>query len=259
MSDAYEDASITGEAAGLYESGIRKEVDEVLAKKAESVYPSYWRGSSAGYCMRKVIFDRLGVTPVRDDPRKYRVFESGHIFHEWFQRVTRETKLSVAQEEELVDDEILVVGHFDDLIYKNGKYIMYDYKTQHSKAFWWAKKSGTSHKMSYTHRMQLGTYMYIKRKTLPELEEGRILKISKDDLSLLEQQLFYSPKLEKDIIDYWTTLQAFWEAKKIPPCTCHEHDGGFMAREQYNPYFYNGKPCSLDWYARWKKEQAAKS
>jgi hypothetical protein len=25
-----------------------------------------------------------------------------------------------------------------------------------------------------------------------------------------------------------------------------------MAKEAYNPYFYNGEPCSLEWYKKWK-------
>lgn len=34
---------------------------------------------------------------------------------------------------------------------------------------------------------------------------------------------------------------------------------GFMADPKYNPYFFKGEPCSLDYYNKWKKEQEAKS
>ena len=47
----------------LFETGIRPYIDEYLKKKSEERrdYGQYWSASSAGYCMRKVIYDRLGV------------------------------------------------------------------------------------------------------------------------------------------------------------------------------------------------------
>lgn len=31
-----------------------------------------------------------------------------------------------------------------------------------------------------------------------------------------------------------------------------------MAKEAYNPYFYNGSPCSLDWYNKCKENKNGK-
>jgi hypothetical protein len=258
----------------LFNTGIRPVIDGFLAKKAleERNYGDYWSASSAGYCMRKVIFERLGIPKIEQDgdERKTRVFESGHIFHEWVQRITKESGLSIAQEVRLQDEKLMIRGHIDDLIRiqldesgepvtinseaRGEHLILYDYKTQHSRAFHWSK----GRPMSHYHRMQLGTYMYMLRKEHPKLKEARILKISKDDLCMVEQQLLWASDLEKDVVGYWKTLNGYWRDKKIPRCTCGEYEVnqktgvGFMADPKYNGYFYDGEPCSLEYAKQFK-------
>lgn len=156
----------------LFKTGIRPLVDEFLLKESEKVrdYGDYWSASSAGYCMRKVIFDRLKVPHVQTDAdaRKQRVFTSGHIFHEWMQGLTKEAGLSIASELELKDEELMILGHFDDLVETEHGLILYDYKTVNSQAFKYKKD-----KMSRYHTMQLGTYMYMLRKLAKEELERR--------------------------------------------------------------------------------------
>lgn len=160
---------------GLFDTGIRPAIDQHLLEEAAKVrdYGEYWSASSAGYCMRRNIFERLGVphsTP--DDPRKQRVFSAGHIFHEWIQGLTKAAGISIAQELELQDEGLMVRGHFDDLVLVEEKtgaeqpnpqphLILYDYKTVNSRSFSWAKKNGSE--MSYYHSRQLGTYMMMIR------------------------------------------------------------------------------------------------
>lgn len=287
----------------LFNSGIRPVIDAHLLKLAQErrSYGEYWSASSAGYCQRRVIFDRLGVPHVSEDARKQRVFTAGHIFHDWIQELTREAGLSIAQEVELQDEDLMIRGHFDDLVLiernfqpgdkmtgadmnkmvsdvpvKKQQLILYDYKTVNSRSFTWAKKNGGE--MSYYHRLQLGTYMYMLKKKAKlgweeniayadtvehewqhvdtkDLKEARILKISKDDLRMDEQQLLWSDDLAKEVIDYWLELNDWWLKKKIPPCTCADHENGFLARPKFNPYYFEDEPCSLKWYRKWKKEQ----
>lgn len=252
----------------LFDTGIRPAIDAYLDEKSKEVrdYGDYWSASSAGYCMRKLIFERLGVPPVKkeSDARKQRVFEAGHIFHEWAQRITREAGLSIAQELELQDEELMVRGHVDDLVLVDDNLILYDYKTQHANAFTWQKGRPPSH----YHTMQAGTYMYMLRNgsydrkgvaldgkdLTPKtpVEEARILKISKDDLRMDENQILYTPALEEVVVSYWTQLNGWWADKKLPPCTCADKEGGFLAKEKYNPFWYNGEPCSLEYYKLWK-------
>lgn len=85
------------------------------------------------------------------------------------------------------------------------------------------------------------------------MDEMRICKLSKDDLRMSEDQLLWSEELGKEVKQYWTTLNKYWDEKKLPPCTCLEQEGGFMGKRTkagkvYNDFFYNDEPCSLDWY-----------
>jgi hypothetical protein len=248
----------------LYETGVRALIDEYLIEESKKVrdYGEYWSASSAGYCMRKVIFERLGVPKNNEDARRQRVFTSGHIFHNWIQEITKKAGISIAQEVELQDEELMIRGHFDDLILADDKLILYDYKTVNSRSFMWAKKNGNA--MSHFHRLQLGTYMYMlrqERHLLPggdggnstkNLSEARILKIEKDALMMGEQKLLWDAELENDVVQYWKVLNGHWKAKTLPKCSCADNEGGFMAKKEYNGYFYDDEPCSLAYYQKWK-------
>jgi hypothetical protein len=192
--------------SNLFSSGVRPAIDQWLldeaAKKRD--YGDYWSASSAGYCQRKVIFERLGVPHVKEDARKQRVFTSGHLFHDWIQGITKQAGLSIAQELELQDEELMIRGHIDDLVLvvdevqipehtcvpyahqkcgqhfdcqgpddprkgKNAQHlILYDYKTQNSRAFSYKRPN-----MSHYHRYQLGSYMYMLRKLAKQELERR--------------------------------------------------------------------------------------
>lgn len=240
----------------MYDSGIRPAIDNYLDKQAseERDYGEYWSASSAGYCMRKNIFERLKIPYVDEDPieakRKQRVYSAGHVFHGWIQSMTKATGLSTAQELELIDKTLKIKGHIDDLVKLDSRLVLYDYKTAHSK--WFAYAQGKP--MSHYHRMQLGTYLYLLHKNGKDIREARLLKISKDDLRMYEQQLMWSDKLQKDIVEYWSTLNGYWKAGKIPACTCADFEVssstsiGFMADKKWNPYYYQDEPCSMAWY-----------
>lgn len=170
----------------LFNTGIRPAVDAYLKKKSEEErdYGNYWSASSAGYCMRLNIMRRLGVPKVPElqdkDANQTRIFEAGHIFHEWLQRITKDAGLSIASEVELQDEDLMIRGHFDDLVLIHGNedsfgypdntpsgakettehLILYDYKTAHSASFNYKKKQT---EIGQYHKMQLGTYMYMLR------------------------------------------------------------------------------------------------
>lgn len=283
----------------LFDTGLRPVVDKWLLDKSKEVrdYGDYWSASGAGYCQRKAIFERLGVPHVEkdSDARKQRVFTSGHLFHQWMQGITKEAGLSIAQELELQDEELMIRGHIDDLVlvedrskavavFENDiktdnpanvypdKLILYDYKTRNSKNFHFADNP------SYFHKMQLGTYMYMLRAnkvdwkaqkdkvsdiddmkprwelwSTEDLKEARTLNIEKDTLRMSEVQYLWSDELEKEVVDYWTSLNEHWKAKTLPKCTCADHENGFMSKPQWNPYYYADEPCSLEWYRQWKE------
>lgn len=288
----------------LFQTGVRPIIDNFLLEESKKKrdYGEYWSASSAGYCQRKVIFERLGIPHVstEDDARKQRVFTSGHIFHAWIQDLTKKAGISIAQEVELQDEDLMIRGHFDDLILvgkpstdirpidtvrggitegyyeitkqpqdfnilDNSHLILYDYKTRNSRNFSFAKTP------SYFHRLQLGTYMYMIRTreiafdsgmSSPNaavggknLTEARTLNIEKDTLRMAEVRYLWDDKLEKDVVDYWTSLNKHWGARTLPSCTCADHENGFMAKEKFNPYFRDGEPCSIKVYQEWRAKQ----
>lgn len=247
----------------LFESGIRPIVDNYLEVESQKVrdYGEYWSASSAGYCMRKLLMERAGVPFTSQDARKQRVFSAGHIFHQWIQGITKAAGVTVAQELELEDDKLMIRGHIDDLVLLNDKLILYDYKSTHSRSFTYGKGRPISH----YHKMQLGTYMYMLQNVRPvdPVKEARVLKISKDDLRMDEQQLLWTPALQKEVFQFWSTLNGYWQvfqkSTKLPKCTCDQYEGGFMARDAYNPYFYKGEACSQAWFDKFIKDNSAKS
>jgi hypothetical protein len=228
----------------LYQTGVRQVIDDFLLEESKKKrnYNGYFSASSAGYCMRKNLFEVLGVPPVKEDARKQRVFTAGHLFHEWIQKLTQSAGISISQEGELVDDDLNVIGHYDDLVLIDNKQILYDYKTASSRSFGYKKE------LSHYHKMQLGTYVYLLRKSgYTELVEARILVLEKDTLRTKEFVLHWTPQLEKEVVGYWRTMKGYLESRKLPKCTCADHEGGFMARENYNPFYYEDEPCSLAW------------
>ena len=267
----------------LFNTGVRPAIDEWLLAESRKVrdYGDYWSASSAGYCWRKQIFGRLGVPKVEteDDARQQRVFTAGHLFHEWIQGITKQAGVSLAQETELQDESIMVRGHFDDLIQtrlnesgthaqlgeeiRGRNIILYDYKTRNSKNFDFAKRP------SYFHKMQLMTYVYVLRQQgldgveLSNLKEARTLNIEKDTLRMIEVAYIYGEEIEKEVLAYWDGLNDAWReynvTGKLPRCTCADKEGGFAAKERWNPYFYNNEPCSKDWHDKWREQHDAVS
>lgn len=98
--------------------------------------------------------------------------------------------------------------------------------------------------------MQLSEMSDELLQSIVDLDETRVLRISKDDLRLAEVQYMWSDELEAEILDYWNTLNNYWNTRTLPPCTCADHENGFLAKEQWNSYFYEGAPCSVAWFSK---------
>lgn len=233
-----------------------------------------WRCSSLGSCPRKHFYARLGIEPTSPpDERTQRVFEVGNIFHEWIQSLVMDTTISQPDdaivEQELYDQELDLGGRYDMRIKTRGKDILFDIKTQHSRAFWWmlqkakgyTKKDGTKipptpiSEQKKEHRQQLGGYMLMLKRMGAPVDEGRMLYVSKDDLCMEEITFHLTPELEKSVLDELAMLNKHWAEKTLPPCTCAEmYDGKGI---QYCNFQTEGRNacCDESLYKQFLKEE----
>ncbi len=94
----------------------------------------------------------------------------------------------------------------------NFKDLVYEVKSLNSKAFWRLSKSVG--KPYIHHELQLWTYLKAKN-----IEEGRLLYISRDDGSLFEAPVFLNDKrLENIYEEDVKTMTRYFREDKIPPC-----------------------------------------
>jgi len=88
--------------------------------------------------------------------------------------------------------------------------LIYEIKSKHSRAFWYMDKKGEG--ASEHNLMQLWSYLWVL-----DIPEGRLLYVSKDDLSVLEYIVLRDdPELEKKVIEELKILNEAWE-QKLPP------------------------------------------
>ncbi len=190
---------------------------------------SVLRASGMGTCFRQRWYKLRDFEGIDLDDRSLRVFAVGHKVHEFIQDSIQRQGAMVAKEGTVVTKG-KIKGHFDALIAPMGladlpegsdgsDMILYDIKTQHSKAFHYMKTQD----VKINHKMQLWTYckgirengyiLYFKdgvqvshpgegveeRKfpPLPGLVDCRMLYVSKDDLVLEEKPIPYTPESER--------------------------------------------------------------
>lgn len=175
-----------------------------------------------------------------------RVFAAGDTFHAWAQNIVDEAYRGkdTRRELELASDELQVVGHVDQVIELDRGWTLIDYKSQNSRAFWHAKKSGEN-MMKPWQRLQFGTYMYMLIENFPYMEPTLATiacYISKDDMTIEQVILPWDEKLKADVEEYWSGLNALWELDQLPDCECANSNNAWMVK--YCPYHKDGKCCN---------------
>ena len=102
-----------------------------------------------------------------------------------------------------------VTGYSDFVVEIDGKKMVVELKSKHSRAFWYMTKSGTA---SYHQKMQLWTYLYALN-----IEEGRLVYISKDDLAIQEYIIKLNDEdLKKSVLEEFGILNRAWK-EELPP------------------------------------------
>ena len=155
-----------------------------------------------GRCFRAQIWKRQGKEPSNPiDSRTLRVFECGHIFHDWIQGLLGEVESEVRCEK---DD---VLGYAD-LVTKDE---VIDIKTTHSRGFWYMKKKGYDvNKEKYGNILQVICYAWILGKP-----KARLVFVSKDDLCINEYG-FYTDTWVKELFTELSFLRKMWDFKELP-------------------------------------------
>jgi hypothetical protein len=192
---------------------IQTFVDETIKednkKKRADYTQSSWHASSLGNCLRGTYLQRLGVEP--DEPMKVgtlRKFKAGELFEEWLIDLLRKNKdIKDVETQTRVESKLYnLSGRLDAMLtYKDGTKEVIECKSQNSRSFWWNIKNGN---VAHRHHMyQLWVYL----KTL-KIENGTIVYISKDDLSIQEYPVkLQDKKLAKEVIDILTLLNKSWK------------------------------------------------
>lgn len=153
---------------------ITKEVSNREEKEIKS-----WHASGLGSCVTGRYLERIGVKPDEDfDDRTLRVFSVGKQMEDWIVGLVEKTGVKCEKQVRCELPELDLTGYADLVIENNGKKLVYELKTQHSRSFWYMKDEKTAKEH---HIMQVWCYLEALR-----IDEARIVYISKDDLALQE-------------------------------------------------------------------------
>jgi hypothetical protein len=188
---------------GMIDASLKQEQEARKGKQRSGKYSP----SSLGKCFRAQYWNRKDFpksNPI--DERTLRVFRSGDLFHDFVQQVIIKQFPECKVEVMVQDDDFL---GFADIV--NTAEVI-DVKSQHSQSFHYMDKEDikVSRKPNW-----LQVMLYAK---LLNKERGRLVFVSKDDLSIREyvQPLSdWQEELDAEI----KTLKQIWLDDKLPPAT----------------------------------------
>lgn len=171
---------------------IQQLVNEAVREDREKKEQTSWHASKLGSCATGQYLERVGKEPDYDfDDRTLRVFSVGKMMEDWLIGQIEKTGSEYETQVRVELSDLGVTGYIDLLI--NG--LVYEVKSKQSKAFWYMNRRGEG--ANDQHKMQTWVYLYAK-----QLPEGRIIYLSKDDLSVLEYPVYLNDKeLENKVRD----------------------------------------------------------
>jgi predicted RecB family nuclease len=196
----------------LIDENLKRKDEERSASIAEKTkgFEKSWSPSSFGKCYRAQYWKRKGkeISDPIDD-RTRRVFQAGHLFHDFVQQFIQDAQCEVVCKR---DD---IYGRAD--IVNNDT--VWDLKSQHSRSFWYMKDMEDIKESKKPNWLQLACYAWILNK-----KKMRLVFISKDDLCIKE----YGDTLEnwiRPLYQELETLRKFWREDKTPPAEPRAYKG----------------------------------
>lgn len=193
---------------------IQNLINQAIAEKQEQKEKTSWWPTDCGKCLSGVYYSRLGAKPDSEfDERTLRVFSVGKVFEEWVSGLFFETVWAENHDPKgqvrVEIPEYDLTGYIDLVVHVEGRKIPYEFKTVHSRKFWYMTQRGQADDQ---HRMQL--WWYLKFLNVPE---GRLVYISKDDLAIQEYPVFLNDEeLSKEAIGDIGKLMVAWKTQ-VPP------------------------------------------
>ncbi len=214
----------------------------------------WWRASDMGACLRKRFYQRKGIK--KTEPftvNTKRNLELGNMYHRYYQSFFKKLGILIEKEGEIVNEKYHYKGHFDviaggkpkepnieDFKYtdKNGEIkvlerlynfcikqkqeldklfpkgmpkLLYEFKTQNGNSFQYISRAPQQE-----HLIQLASYLLFAKEKYPDIKEGRILYINKNNLTEVEHIIDLTPELETKIIDELIQLNTYWERDELP-------------------------------------------
>jgi len=159
---------------------IEQIINEYLNRETNHIDSGKHKVSLAGRCYRMRVWDKQKLAPSNPvDDRMKRVFEVGNIFHNWLQDILENRGLLLLREFDVEDN--YRAGRIDAVVNNEGKKILYDFKTVHSRKFHYQDKVDIHYCIqAWTYKQMLENQFDI------HIDAVRILYISKDDLCMRE-------------------------------------------------------------------------
>lgn len=195
-------------------NGFTQILDDYLQENRRELKPSeHFRVSDMGKCMRMRFWKRQGKKGIEIEPRVLRIFEIGTIVHERMREILEEKNVLVSAEETIELNGFQ--GHYDGIIRLKDGLALCELKTVHSGKFSYLLNSN---QRDEHYEAQLMTYMKILREgDYPQLRDGRLIYLSKDDLRIAEFGFTWSEKWDKKITEEMEQLNQYWADDELPP------------------------------------------
>lgn len=179
-------------------------------QKSKEYTQTSWHASSLGSCQRGNYLKRLGLPPDEElDERTLRKFDVGNIMEDWLvDLIENNVDVKVERQKRVQSKKWDLSGKADAVLtYSSKGQEVLEIKSQHSRSFWWMIKNGN--KPSRHHEYQL--WVYLK---LMDIEIGRIVYLSKDDLAIQEYIVRRDDKnLEREVVAELVALNNAWKKK----------------------------------------------
>lgn len=204
---------------------IQEIIDEVLKPKEERIRSGLISPSSLGQCYRRQYWSRANE-PVSNpiDSRTLRVFAMGHMVEKFIVDNLKQRYNDWGFQVEVNKDDIH--GFLD---IESPEEIM-DVKSQHSRKFWYNTKDANDGKdikdMFYNNWLQVMTYAWIRGKN-----KGRLIFVSKDDLSIQEYCLELDNYWKNEIDMELTKIRYYYDNKTLPPAQPRLYGGEETKKE----------------------------